>query len=101
MSSRQLVNQKLKREVQQVQRKQDEVRTKQMDTSSKHKDDRYWDTVEDDERRVRECENYNFPPIILTHFKPITEAMTPSGDRQSTPSRYSSSINSETKTMSQ
>ena len=75
----QQVNQKLEKE---LQRKQDEFKTKQ-DRQIKAVDTKMTDIgrqiqkkTTQIEKRVHDCENYNFPPIILTRFKPSTEATT-------------------------
>ena len=78
----QQVNQKLEREVQQLQRKHDEFQTKhdrQTEVAEVKMTDIEREIQEKTtqiEKRVHDCESYNFPPIILTDFKPTTDTKT-------------------------
>ena len=68
-------NQNLEREVQQLQERQDELETKQdvqtqaVDTKMTDIEREIQEKTTQIEKRVQNCENYNFPPIIIDNFK--------------------------------
>ena len=78
----QQVNQKLERAVQQLQRKHDDFKTKHdrrtevAEVKMTAIEKQIQEKTTQIEKRVCKCENYNFPPIIVTHFKPRTEPTT-------------------------
>ena len=64
----QLANQKLEREVQQLQRKQDR-QTQAVETKMTDIEKQIQEKTTQIEKRVHDCENYDFPPIIIDNFR--------------------------------